>query len=131
MTYFGFDAENGKLHARQNLPTLPETYTGEGQASASLLDKNGEILIGSNRIHESIVLYRIDQETGYMKELGYYPAMGLTPRFITFNPDYSRFYMANEDSDTIIEMKLDSEQGRMEYTGRVISTESPVCITFR
>ena len=70
MTYFGFDAENGKLHARQNLPTLPETYTGEGQASASLLDKNGEILIGSNRIHESIVLYRIDQETGYMKELG-------------------------------------------------------------
>ena len=131
MTYFGFDAENGKLHARQNLPTLPETYTGEGQASASLLDKNGKILIGSNRIHESIVLYRIDQETGYMKELGYYPAMGLTPRFITFNPDYSHFYMANEDSDTIIEMKLDSEQGRMEYTGRVIAAESPVCITFR
>ena len=57
--------------------------------------------------------------------------MGLTPRFITFNPDYSHFYMANEDSDTIIEMKLDSEQGRMEYTGRVISAESPVCITFR
>ncbi len=131
MTYFGFDDVNGKLLPRQNLPTLPETYTGEGQASASLLDKNGEILIGSNRIHESIVLYRIDQETGYMKELGYYPAMGLTPRFITFNPDYSRFYMANEDSDTIIEMKLDSEQGRMEYTGRVIAAESPVCITFR
>lgn len=39
--------------------------------------------------------------------------------------------MANEDSDTIVEMKLDSEQGRMEYTGRVIAAESPVCITFR
>lgn len=131
MTFLEFDDVNGKLHARQNLPSLPATYTGEGQASASILDKKGEILIGSNRIHESIVVYRIDQQTGYMTELGYYPALGLTPRFITFNPDYSRFYIANEDSDTIVEMKLDSDKGQMEYTGRIIFTESPVCITFR
>ena len=96
-----------------------------------MLSKNGEILIGSNRIHESIVLYRIDQNTGYMKELGYYPTLGLTPRFISFNRDYSLFYAANEDSDTIVEMRLGEETGRMEYTGRIIHTESPVCITFR
>lgn len=131
MTYLGFDEKTGKLYPRQNLPSLPATYTGEGQASASILDKRGEILIGSNRIHESIVLYRIDQNTGYMVELGYYPALGLTPRFITFNLDYSKFYIANEDSDTIVEMKLDSDKGEMEYTGRIIETESPVCITFR
>lgn len=131
MTYLQFDDVNGKLTAMQNLPSLPATYTGEGQASASLLDKEGKILIGSNRIHESIVVYRIDQNTGYMTELGYYSSLGLTPRFITFNPDYSRFYMANEDSDTIVEMKLDSETGLMTYTGRIIPTESPVCITFR
>ena len=131
MTYLSFDEKNGKLKALQVLPTLPDTYTGEGQASASLLSKNGEILIGSNRIHESIVLYRIDQNTGYMKELGYYPTLGLTPRFISFNRDYSLFYAANEDSDTIVEMRLCEETGRMEYTGRIIHTESPVCITFR
>lgn len=131
MTFLEFDEKSGTIKGRQNLPSLPETYTGEGQASASVLDQKGEILIGSNRIHESIVLYRIDQHTGYMKELGYYPTLGLTPRFISFNPDYSRFYVANEDSDTIVEMKLDSESGHMEYTGRIIPTESPVCITFR
>lgn len=131
MTYLEFDEKKGTLAARQNLPSLPDTYTGEGQASASLLDEKGDILIGSNRIHESIVLYRINQNTGYMTELGYYSSLGLTPRFITFNLDYSRFYMANEDSDTIVEMKLDSASGKMEYTGRIIPTESPVCITFR
>lgn len=131
MTFLEFDEKTGTLTARQNLPSLPATYTGEGQASASVLDKRGEILIGSNRIHESIVLYRIDQNTGYMKELGFYPTLGLTPRFISFNLDYSRFYVANEDSDTIVEMKLDSESGRMEYTGRIVETESPVCITFK
>ncbi len=131
MTFFEFDVKTGTLKGRQNLPTLPETYMGEGQASASILDKNGDILIGSNRIHESLVVYRIDQNTGYMKELGYYPVLGLTPRFITFNLDYSRLYVANEDSDTIIEMKVDADKGILEYTGKIIETESPVCITFK
>ena len=131
MTFFEFDDKAGTLTPRQTLPTLPETYTGEGQASASIVSRNGKILIGSNRIHESIVLYHLDQHTGYMKELAYYPTLGLTPRFITFDKRYEHFYAANEDSDTIIEMKLDETTGSMTYTGRVIHTESPVCITFR
>lgn len=131
MTFLEFDAQNGTLHPRQILPSLPDTYTGEGQASASVLSKNGRILIGSNRIHESIVTYRIDQNTGYMKQLDFYPTLGLTPRFISFNPDYSKFYVANEDSDTIVEFELNEETGRLSYTGRIIRTESPVCITFK
>lgn len=131
MTYLAFDAESGKLTPRQILPTLPDTYTGEGQASAAVLNRDGTILIGSNRIHESVVLYRIDKNTGYMKELQYYPTLGLTPRFISFTPDYSKFYVANEDSDSIVEMELDSEAGSLRYTGKIISTESPVCISFK
>lgn len=131
VTYFGFDDQKGKLTPRQILPTLPDTYTGDGQASALVLSQDGQILVGSNRIHESLVLYRIDQNTGYMKQLGFYPCLGLTPRFVTFSPDYSRFYVANEDSDAIVEMKLDMEKGMLEYTGRIIATESPVCITFK
>lgn len=131
MTFLEFDAEKGRLHPRQILPTLPETYTGEGQASASLLNESGDILIGSNRIHESIVLYRIDPATGYMRELGYYPTLGLTPRFLCFGLEQDRLYVANEDSDSIVEMKLDRERGQISYTGRIIRTESPVCITFQ
>lgn len=131
MTYFGFDEKTGVLEPRQILPTLPDTYTGEGQASAAVLDPTGKILIGSNRIHESLVLYRINQETGYMTILGYVPVLGKTPRFITFNEDGSRLYAANEDSDTIVEMKLDADTGLVEYTGRIIETESPVCVTFK
>lgn len=130
MTFLEFDERSGKLQPRQILPSLPDTYTGEGQASASVLSQNGRILIGSNRIHESIVTWRIDQNTGYMHPLDFYPTLGLTPRFISFDPQYRHFYVANEDSDTIVEMTLDEESGRLSYTGRIIPTESPVCITF-
>lgn len=131
MTFFEFDRENGKLHPRQILATLPETYTGNGQASAVLVDKTGQILIGSNRIHESLVLYRINDKTGYLTTLGFYPTLGLTPRFVGFDTKGEFLYAANEDSDNIVEMKLDSEKGTIEYTGRMINTESPVCITFK
>ena len=131
MEYFAFDPETGKLTPRQYLPTLPETYIGDGQASASLLNKDGSILIGSNRMHESIVLYRVNRDTGYISTLGWYPTLGLTPRFMTFNGDYSKFYVANEDSDTIVEFTLDAEKGQMYYTGNIIHTESPVCIVFK
>jgi len=130
MTYFGFDITRGTLEPRQILPTLPDIYTGEGQASAVVVDPSGRILIGSNRIHDTLVLYRINPETGYLTPLGFYPTLGKTPRFITFNPEGTKFYAANEDSDTIVEMKLDAEKGLLEYTGRIIPTESPVCITF-
>lgn len=131
MTFFEFDEQAGKLTARQIVPTLPDTYTGDGQASASLVDPTGQILIGSNRIHESLVLYRINRETGYLTTLGFYPVLGKTPRFMTFNQDGSKLYVANEDSDKIIEMQLSPEKGLLEYTGRAIDTESPVCITFK
>ena len=47
-----------------------------------------------------------------MKELGYYPGNGTHPRFINLQPGFTAVSIwQNEDSDTIIEMKLDSEQG--------------------
>lgn len=129
--YFGFDEKKGTLSPRQNLSTLPDTYTGGGQASAVVIDPTGQILIGSNRIHDSLVLYRINRDTGYLTTLGFVPVLGKTPRFITFNDEGTRLYTANEDSDTIVEMKLDADRGLIEYTGRIIKTESPVCISFR
>lgn len=130
MTFFEFDAKEGRLRPLQNLPSLPDTYTGQGQASASVLSKNGSYLIGSNRIHDSLVVYRIDQNTGYMKEDYYVSCLGKTPRFICFNKVGDRLYVANEDSDEIIEFNFDESSGRLEFSGRIIRTESPVCITF-
>lgn len=131
MTFFEFDHKEGRLTPRQILSTLPDTYTGNGQASAAIMDPTGQILIGSNRIHDSLALYRINQQSGYMTNIGFVPVLGKTPRFICFNPEGTKLYVANEDSDTIVEMTVDAAKGSAEFTGYVIRTESPVCITFR
>ena len=56
---------------------------------------------------------------------------GRTPRFITFNDTSDRLFVANEDSDTIIQYAFDNITGSLTQLSPVIATESPVCILFK
>lgn len=130
VTYFQFDSHNGRLKPLQILPVLPETYVGQGQASAILVDKSGGWVIEATRIFEAMTVFKIDSVTGALSVSDYVGCQGLTPRFITFHPDGDKFYAANEDSDTIVEYHFDVGRGNLIPTGNVIHTESPVCLLF-
>lgn len=128
IVFSDFDAEKGALSPRQTISTLPETYCGESHSGGIVIDPSGQYVLSSNRIHDSIAVFRINAHTGYLTLVGHFDSLGKTPRFITFGPN-GLFYVANEDSDTIVEMKLD-DNGILKATGRTIVAESPVCITF-
>lgn len=130
VTFHTFDAVTGILTPRQILPSLPETYTGEGQASAILVHPNGQFVYASNRIHDSIAIYRIDPRTGFMKCIDFEPCLGKTPRFMTLDENGHHLYVANEDSDTIQVFHVDLETGLLEFSGLTVKTESPTCILF-
>lgn len=130
VTFHIFDAETGTLEPKQILPTLPETYTGEGQASAILVHPDGDFVYASNRIHDSIAVFAADRQTGYLHPVGHEPALGKTPRFMTFDETGECLYVANEDSDTIQIFQADRRSGRLTFTGRTVASESPVCILF-
>lgn len=130
VTYFQFDPETGRLDPKQLLPSLPQTYTGEGQASAMLVHPSGRFAYTSNRIHESVAAYAIEPNTGYLTCIGFTDVLGKTPRFMTFDSKGEVLYVANEDSDTIVGFNVDQRTGRLTYNGTTISTESPVCIIF-
>ena len=60
---------------------------------------------------------------------GFTPCMGKTPRFFCFGPD-GHCYVANEDSDTIIDFEWDDKTGKLNFSGRVIDCGSPTCLIF-
>lgn len=127
--YFQFDAVNGTIKALQELSTVPETVTEYSDASEIVIDPTGEYVLVSNRYTDIIAVFRIDQQSGYLKSSGFYPCLGKTPRFFCFAPN-GKCYIANEDSDTIIEFNFNSITGQLIPTFNTISTGSPVCITF-
>ena len=124
-----FDAATGKMNALQELSTVPETVTGYSDASEVMVDPTGQYVLVSNRYTDSMAIYRIDPVTGYLKTTGFAPCLGKTPRFFCFAPN-GKCYVANEDSDTIIEFQFDAATGQLIPTLNIIPTGSPVCVTF-
>ena len=127
--YFQFDENTGKMNALQELSTVPETVTGYSDASEVMIDPTGQYVLVSNRYTDSMAIYRIDPVTGYLKTTGFAPCLGKTPRFFCFAPN-GKCYVANEDSDTIIEFQFDAATGLLIPTLNIIPTGSPVCVTF-
>lgn len=130
VTFSYFDEQTGTLEPKQSLSSLPDTYTGEGQASEIIIHPNHRFLYCSNRIHDSIAVYSIDPFTGYLHGVGFTETLGQTPRFITMDPSGELLYAANEDSDTIVAFRIEPQTGIPRYAGKTIATESPVCILF-
>ena len=95
----------------------------------NMVDPSGKFVLVSNRYTDSIAVYRIDPLTGYMRNVGFYPCLGKTPRFFCFG-DNGKCYVANEDSDTIIEFDFDNMTGALIPTLNIVHTGSPVCILF-
>lgn len=131
VTYYNFDEENGQLKALQILPTLPDTYTGDGWASGIIMTVDGKYIVVSNRKHDSISSFRIDPETGKLSYCDNIKTGGMQPRFITWDEEQKVILAANECSDTIAEFDLDETSGKLLATGKVVETESPVCVIFR
>lgn len=130
VTFYQFDAEKGQLIPKQILPTLPDTYTGDGWASGIVLSPDGKCVVVSNRKHDSITSFVIDQKTGKMRFTDCIKTGGGQPRFITFAEDSNLLLAANETTDSVVEIELNTETGKLSETGNIIQTESPVCIVF-
>lgn len=129
VTAYAFDAAEGTLTARQILPTLPDTYTGDGWASGIVLSDDARFVIVSNRKHDSITSFCVEPD-GLLRFCDCAKTGGGQPRFITMTP-WGTVLAANETTDTLTEFSLDRESGRLCAVGTPIHTESPVCVVFR
>ena len=64
---------------------------------------SGEFLYGSNRGHDSITVFRIDQSTGKLTTVEREPTQGKTPRNFRMDPTGKYLFAANQQSDSVVE----------------------------
>ena len=88
-------------------------------------------MYASNRGHDSIAIFRVDESTGMLNPVGWEPTQGKTPRFCTLDPSGAFLYAANQDSDTIVAFRVDPQAGTLTPTGQVVRLGSPSSIVFR
>ena len=64
MSAYGYDPAKGTLSELQTLSTLPRDFTGQSSCAEVQIAPSGRFLYGSNRGHDSIVIYAIDEKDG-------------------------------------------------------------------
>lgn len=112
----------------QMISTLPRHFKGESSAAAIRLSKSGTHLFVSNRGHDSIAMYSVNQETGKLFLL-YMVHTGKDPR--DFNILDDKYLIVGCQSSNWIEvLKLDLDKDLMERTGQILDIPAPVCIEF-
>jgi 6-phosphogluconolactonase len=125
-----YDGRKGTFKVLQIVPTLPEGYHGASTCADIQVSPSGAFLYGSNRGHDSIVVYRINERTGKLTYVGHEPTRGKTPRSFGVDPTGRFLLAANQDSDTIVTFKIDPLTGKLQPTGHAIQVPTPVCIKF-
>jgi 6-phosphogluconolactonase len=123
-----FDYENGKLNSKQSISTLPIDYRGENSCADIHISPDGKFLYGSNRIHDSIVIYSINPETGLLTYIGNESTQGKKPRNFMIDPTGKFLLVGNMETDNIVIFKRNSKTGRLKATGKEIKMPMPVCL---
>ncbi len=127
---FAFDAADGSLKDICRISTLPDDFDGSSHCADIHVHPSGHFLYGSNRGHDSIAIYAIDEKTGELTSLGQTPTGGRTPRNFAIDPSGRWLLAANQDTDDIFVFAIDQKTGSLTPTGRSVSASMPVCLTF-
>ncbi|MBB3067283.1 6-phosphogluconolactonase [Paenibacillus baekrokdamisoli] len=127
---YSYDGEQGELAEIQTVSTLPDDYQGENGCADIHISPDGKFLYGSNRGHDSIVVYAIDQLTGKLTVVEYASTLGGHPRNFAISPDGQFLLVANRDSNNIVTFARDEKSGKLTPTGSVLTVSKPVCIKF-
>ena len=132
VTAFSYNARRGELVEVQTISTLPAGQdmspnfsTAEVQAHPS-----GKFLYGSNRGHDSIIVFTIEPKTGKLTYVENQSTRGKTPRNFGIDPTGKFLLAANQGSDTVVGFRIDDKTGCLTPTGHVVEVGAPVCVRF-
>lgn len=130
MTGFAYDKRRGALQELQTITTLPADFKGDSFCADVHVHPSGKFLYGSNRGHDSIVAFTIDERTGRLTYLAHEPTQGKWPRNFAIEPSGKYLLVANQNTNSVVTFAIDQASGKLQATGQVTEIPSPVCLKF-
>ena len=104
MTAFRYNEANGTLIHIDTVSTLPSDFSGVSYCADVHVSPSGKFLYGSNRGHNSIVVFEIDPRTGKFKLVEHVSTEGNWPRNFTLDPSGRFLLVANQRSDNVVSL---------------------------
>ena len=122
--------KNGGLENVQSISSLPDSYKNKNSGADIHIDPSGKFLYVSNRGHDSIAIFKIDQTTGKLTHVDYVPVAGKTPRNFAISPYGKYLYAASQDTGNITIYTINQQTGKLQVREPVFDIKTPVCLEF-
>jgi 6-phosphogluconolactonase len=129
LTALAYDGEKGTFKTLNTLSTLPEPTKGNSTAE-TVVHPNGKFVYTSNRGHNSIAIFAIDESTGEIKAIGHQGEGIKIPRNFNIDPTGKWMIVANQAGDSLIVYSIDATTGKLTPTDQKVEVGSPVCVKF-
>jgi len=125
---FDINPKNGALSAIQTISTLPESYNETNFCADIHIDPSGKYLYASNRGHNSLAIFEIDQKNGQLSLVDIESVYGNWPRNFLIDPRGDFLFVANRRTNNVVVFKRDLSSGKLAATGVKVSVPEPVCV---
>ncbi|MGB0386452.1 MAG: lactonase family protein [Ardenticatenaceae bacterium] len=127
ITAFAYDDDSGTLTQLQTISTLPHDFSGTSYCADIHISPSGKFLYGSNRGHDSIVIFAIEKNTERLTYVGHEPTKGQYPRNFAIDPTGSYLLAANQHSNTVVTFRINQQTGELNYMNTT-KIPRPVCL---
>ena len=123
-----WDDQDGTLEEFQRIPTIPASFSGETYTAEIVVHPTGKFLYGSNRGHDSIAVFSIDQDSGRLTAVAHTLTQGSYPRNFNLDPSGKWLIALNRESNNVVTFAVDPRTGELTPTGQVLELNSPSCL---
>lgn len=131
VTSLRYNPDLGQLSVLDTQSTLPEEFSGRNSTAETQVHPNGKFLYVSNRGHDSIAIFRVDQKTGELDRISNESTRGRTPRNFGLDPLGKFLFAANQGSDALVLFRVNARNGQLTATGLSLEVPTPVCVKFK
>lgn len=132
VTTFEYSPSTGALKTLSTTPALTELEkAGESFNSAAEIrvHPNGRFVYSSNRGHDSITAFQINEANG-LERIEVEPVRGGWPRNFNIDPSGRWLLAAGRDSNTLAVFEINGDTGELAYNRKVAFVPSPICVAF-
>jgi 6-phosphogluconolactonase len=128
ITTFAYDPARGELTRLDTVSALPAGFTGTSYTAEIEVSPDGRFLYGSNRGHDSLVVFRVDPASGRLALAGHVPIGGSWPRHFTTLAGGRALLAAHQRGGTIAFFRIDPASGMPQPAGKAVAVDRPACL---
>ena len=130
---FEYGAANAEFKEIQVIETLPAKIKEKesfNSAAEIRVHPSGNFVYASNRGHDSISVFSVDQATGKLTFVERESIRGSWPRNFNLDPTGKWLIAAGQHSNTLALFKVNPDSGELTFARKTVNVPAPICVLF-